>query len=108
MLIMIPFALDEVIAMGQFLVWAKCRGKPLIRTFFQGDASEAGSGDASDLMSSPAAFWADAKRGLTLPWTLAVSIPLGAFLMLTRVTLGNEGAMAHSDHVIGALVKIGR
>ena len=104
MLIMIPFALDEVIAMGQFLVWAKCRGKPLIRTFFQGDASEAGSEDASDLMSSPAAFWADAKRGLTLPWTLAVSIALGAFLMLTRVTLGNEGAMANSDHVIGALV----
>ena len=104
MLIMIPFALDEVIAMGQFLVWAKCRGKPLISTFFQGDASEAGSEDASDLMSSPAAFWADAKRGLTLPWTLAVSIALGAFLTLTRVTLGNEGAMANSDHVIGALV----
>ena len=104
MLIMIPFALDEVIAMGQFLVWAKCRGKPLIRTFFQGDAIEAGSEDASDVMSSPAAFWADAKRGLTLPWTLAVSIALGAFLMLTRVTLGNEGAMANSDHVIGALV----
>src|SRR3546814_6979321 len=40
MLIMIPFALDEVIAMGQFLVWAKCRGKPLIRTFFQGDARD--------------------------------------------------------------------
>src|SRR3546814_7593113 len=35
MLIMIPFALDEVIAMGQFLAWAKRRGKPLIRTFFQ-------------------------------------------------------------------------
>jgi len=104
MLIMIPFALDEVIAMGQFLVWAKCRGKPLIRTFFQGDAIEAGSEDASDVMSSPGAFWADAKRGLTLPWTLVVSIALGAFLMLTRVILGNEGAMANSDHVIGALV----
>ena len=43
MLIMIPFALDEVIAMGQFLAWAKRRGKPLIRTFFQGDAVEAGA-----------------------------------------------------------------
>src|SRR3546814_8332557 len=46
MLIMIPFALDEVIAMGQFLAWAKRRGKPLIRTFFQGDAIEAGAEDA--------------------------------------------------------------
>lgn len=33
MLIMIPFALDEVIAMGQFLYWAHCQGKPLIRNF---------------------------------------------------------------------------
>ena len=104
MLIMIPFALDEVIAMGQFLAWAKRRGKPLIRTFFQGDAIEAGAEDTSDAMASPAAFWAEAKRGLTLPWTLAASIALGAFLMLTRVLLGNEGAMASSDHVVGALV----
>ncbi len=104
MLIMIPFALDEVIAMGQFLSWAKRRGKPLIRTFFQGDAIEAGAEDTSDAMASPATFWADAKRGLTLPWTLAASIALGVFLMLTRVILGNEGAMANSDHVVGALV----
>ena len=104
MLIMIPFALDEVIAMGQFLAWAKRRGKPLIRTFFQGDAIESGAEDTSDAMVSPAAFWADAKRGLTLPWTLAASIALGVFLMLTRVILGNEGAMANSDHVAGALI----
>lgn len=104
MLIMIPFALDEVIAMGQFLVWAKRRGKPLIRTFFQGDAIEAGAEDASDVMASPSSFWADAKRGLTLPWTLAASIALGAFLMLTRMILGNGGAMANSDHVVGALI----
>ncbi|WP_371421482.1 NAD-dependent epimerase/dehydratase family protein [Tardiphaga sp.] len=104
MLIMIPFALDEVIAMGQFLAWAKRRGKPLIRTFFQGDAIEAGEVDASDVMASPGALWADTKRGLTLPWTLTASIVLGAFLMLTRVILGNEGEMANSDHVVGALV----
>ncbi|WP_447954265.1 vitamin K epoxide reductase family protein [Sphingopyxis chilensis] len=104
MLIMIPFALDEVIAMGQFLAWAKRRGKPLIRTFFQGDAIEAGAEDASDVMASPSTFWADANRGLTLPWTLAASIVLGVFLMLTRMILGSEGAMANSDHVVGALV----
>jgi len=104
MLIMIPFALDEVIAMGQFLAWAKRRGKPLIRTFFQGDAIEAGAEDTTDAMKSPASFWADAKRGLTLPWTLGASILLGIFLMLTRVLLGNESEMANSDHVVGALV----
>jgi len=104
MLIMIPFALDEVIAMGQFLMWAKRRGKPLIRTFFQGDAIEAGEEDTSDAMASPGTLWADARKGLMLPWTLAASIAIGVFLMLTRVLLGNEGVMANSDHVVGALV----
>jgi hypothetical protein len=103
MLIMIPFALDEVIAMGQFLYWAHCRGKPLIRTFFKGDAIEGGEVDNSDAMASPAAFWRDTARGVTLPWTLAASIAIGVFLMLTRLVFGTEGDMANSDHVVGAL-----
>jgi hypothetical protein len=104
MLIMIPFALDEVIAMGQFLLWARRQGKPLIRTFFQGDAIEAGGEDTSDAMVSPSSFWADAKKGMTLPWTLTASIVIGVLLMLTRVLFGTEGGMANSDHVVGALV----
>ena len=104
MLIMIPFALDEVIAMGQFLYWAKCRGKPLIRTFFKGDAVEGGEEDHSDALASPGAFWADTTRGITLPWTLLASMAIGLLLMLTRLLFGTEGAMANSDHVVGALV----
>lgn len=104
MLVMIPFAIDEVIAMGQFLYWAKCRGKPLIRTFFKGDAVDGGEEDHSDALASPAAFWADTTRGITLPWTLAASVAIGLFLMLTRLVLGTEGPMANSDHVVGALV----
>lgn len=103
MVIMIPFALDEVIAMGQFLHWAHCRGKPLVRTFFKGDAIDRGEEDTSDALASSAAFWADATRGVTLPWTLGVSVAIGAFLMLTRPILGSSGAMANSDHVVGAL-----
>jgi len=104
MLVMIPFALDEVIAMGQFLQWARCQGKPLIATFFHGDAVEKGEVDSSDALASPAAFWNDATRGITLPWQLAASMALGASLMLTRLTFGTIGAMANSDHVAGALV----
>ena len=103
MLIMIPFALDEVIAMGQFLYWAHCRGEPLIRTFFRGDAVDGGQEDTSDALSSLAAFWADTTHGITLPWTLAVSIGIGVLLMLTRLVFGTSGAMANSDHVLGAL-----
>jgi hypothetical protein len=45
----------------------------------------------------------DALRGVTVPWTLAVSIAIGGFLMLTRVFLAASGSMANSDHVTGAL-----
>ncbi|MDQ8757402.1 NAD-dependent epimerase/dehydratase family protein [Sphingosinicella sp. LHD-64] len=104
MLIMVPFAIDEVIAMGQFLYWARCRGKPLVRTFFKGDAVEAGAPDDTDMMASPAIWWADAIRGMTLPRTLFLTILIGLFLMLTRPIFGTTGAMANSDHVVGALL----
>lgn len=104
MLIMIPFAVDEVIAMGQYLRWSKREGKPLIRTFFKGGAAPGGDVDASDVMSSPGALWKDTVRGVTLPWTLAASVGIGALLMLTRLLLGTGGSMANSDHVVGALV----
>src|SRR3546814_12637192 len=94
---MIPFALDEVIAMGQFVYWSHCHGKPLIRTFFKGDAVDKGEEYTADALESPSAAWAEAKQGMTLPWTLAASIAVGAFLMLTRLTFGTEGAMANSD-----------
>lgn len=103
MLVMIPFALDEVIAMGQFLLWTHRQGKPLIRTFFQGDAVEGGKVDDSDGLARPRAFWADTTRGVTLPWTLAASMAIGVVLMLSRLLFGTGGSMANSDHVIGAL-----
>lgn len=103
MLIMIPFAIDEVVAMGQYLYWSWRRGRPLIRTFFKGGPVEGGREDRSDALASPAAFRDDATRGVTVPWTLALSTALGLFLMFTRLTFGTEGAMANSDHLMGAL-----
>lgn len=38
-----------------------------------------------------------------MPWTLAATIVIGAFLMLTRLVFGTSGTMANSDHIIGAL-----
>src|SRR3546814_14138721 len=55
-------------------------------------------------MASPGTFWADTTRGITLPWTFAVSVMLGGFLMFTRLIFGTTGAMANSDHLVGALV----
>lgn len=104
MLVMIPFALDEVIAMGQYLYWAHCRGKPLLQTFLRGGAVDGGEADGTDTMATPRQSWRDMTRGVTLPPTLAASVVLGAFLMFSRVLLASAGAMANGDHVVGALV----
>lgn len=104
MLVMIPFAIDEVIAMGQYLVWTRRQGRSVLRTFFRGGDVHAGAEDHSDTLAAPRTFWKDTTRGITLPWTLAASIGIGTFLMLSRVVLGTTGSMANSDHVVGALV----
>ena len=42
--------------------------------------------------------------GVTSPWTLLASLFLGVFLLTTPVTLGVEGPLYFSDHVVGCLV----
>lgn len=44
------------------------------------------------------------QGGVTLPWTLVLSVAIGVALMLTRVLLDASGTAANNDHVIGALV----
>ncbi|WP_163269926.1 SPW repeat domain-containing protein [Chelativorans alearense] len=106
MLIMIPFALDELVAMGQFQIANTRRGRPFWRSFFMGDALPGSSKDADrpgfdvpidELVRS-------ASRGITVPWTLVASSVLGAWLMFSRLVFGTEPPMADSDHLVGALV----
>jgi hypothetical protein len=47
---------------------------------------------------------AEMVNGVTVPWALAASTLLGVWLMFTRLTFGTSGAMANSDHLVGALV----
>ena len=104
MLIMIPFALDELVAMGQFLLHSHRAGKPFWRTFFQGGAMPGATeserpGFGADLRTTAAAMaW-----GVTVPWTLVASAALGVWLMFSPLTFGTEPPMADSDHLIGAL-----
>ena len=105
MAVMIPYALNEFVAMGQFLVWAHKQGKPFWRTFWTGDGMEGGSDDTSrGLAATPREQWAQATRGVTYPWTLLLSIAIGVWLTFTRVTFDSSGAMADSDHLVGLLV----
>ncbi|MCT7377431.1 SPW repeat domain-containing protein [Chelativorans salis] len=106
MLIMIPFALDELVAMGQFQLANTRRGHPFWRSFFMGDALPGSGKDTKrpgfdvpigELVRS-------AARGVTVPWTLVASSVLGAWLMFSRLVFGTEPPMADSDHLVGALI----
>ena len=105
MLIMIPYSLDELVAMGQFLAQSVRRGEPFWRTFFRGGAQPHDGRDSHADFDAPLAQSAhSAVRGVTLPWTLLSSVALGTWLMLTRLTFGADPPMADSDHLVGALI----
>lgn len=106
MLLMIPLAVDEVIAMGQFMRDSVRNGKPFWRTFWVGDTIEGGANDertphygAPLSRVAPSQCW-----GVTVPWTLAVSAVLGVWLLAAPAVLGAHGPAADSDHLVGAVV----
>ena len=104
MLIMIPFALDELVAMGQFLVWSRRAGKSLLRIFFMGGSLPGGKEDKDADLGSVRSTMTAMLPGVTLPWTLVASVILGIWLMFTRLAFGTTRPMADSDHLVGALV----
>ncbi len=105
MVIMIPYSLDELVAMGQFMLDARRKDKPFWRTFWMGGAMDGGSEDQSkEFRGNYRDMIAEMVDGVTLPWTLLASTVLGVWLMFTRLIFGSSGAMADSDHLVGALV----
>jgi hypothetical protein len=82
MVIMIPYTLDELVAMGQFLVQTHRRGQSALRAFFMGGASPGSGRDNNPDFGAPwGAMAASAARGVTAPWTLAASALLGVWLI---------------------------
>jgi nucleoside-diphosphate-sugar epimerase/uncharacterized membrane protein len=104
MLIMIPFALDELVAMGQFLVWSRRAGESLLRMFFMGGTLKGGREDKNVDLGSLRSTIDAMLQGVTLPRPLVASTVLGIWLMLTRLIFGTLPPMANSDHLVGALV----
>jgi hypothetical protein len=112
MLIMIAPAIDEVVAMGQFLAGARREGKPFWRTFWVGGTLEAyrATGPADSAATedwqrrSPAARAIAALDLKNVPLTLIVSAAIGVWLMASPAVLGVTGSLADSQHLAGALV----
>ena len=106
MLTMIPLAVDEVVAMAQFLRRARREGKPFWRTFWLGDTIEGALGDdrgpgpdARLVQRVQATAW-----GVSVPWTLALSAAVGVWTMAAPAVLGSSPAVASNATIAGALV----
>lgn len=113
-LVQIPYSLDELIATLQFLRRRARAGQSWIRVLFVGDTDDMPSQGAQGSKTTPdvpdefdrpaAAVLKDTLAGgVNVPWNLALSAAIGLLLMLSRVTLGLDGTMAHVHHVVGAL-----
>jgi hypothetical protein len=106
MLIQIPYSFDELLASLQYLRSRTQEGKSMLRALLFGGTCDGDACDRTDDFDRPARqVMRDILRGgVTFPWTLWVSIAIGAALMSTRLLFGTEGAAADSDHIVGALV----
>ena len=106
MLVMIPLTLDEVVAMGQFVLRKRREGAGLWRTFIYGDTVDGGGDDDRSPSFPPPAGRAAAASvwGVSVSWTLLASAAIGIWLMAAPAVLGSDAAAADSDHLVGALV----
>ena len=112
MLIMIAPAVDEVVAMSQFLLGARREGKPFWRTFWVGgtlDEYRHGNATESPVRSqdhtrSPVARIVSAMDLHNVSWNLLLCATLGVWLMAAPAVLGATGAAANVDHLVGALI----
>jgi nucleoside-diphosphate-sugar epimerase len=105
MLIQIPYAMDELLASGQFIRRRVQAGRSWLRVILFGDTDEGEAKPSTDEFDAkPGALLKEMwTGGVSLPWNLAACAVIGLWLMFTRVTLGAEGGMANADHLIGAL-----
>lgn len=106
MLVQIPYSVDEILATCQFLKRRRDAGQPLLRVFVFGDTDE-GPEDRTgdDFEQSPRLILKDMLTGgLSVTWSLGLSMLIGVWLMLTPFVLGIEGGMASVNHMVGALV----
>ena len=114
MLVMISPAVDEVVAMSQFLLGARREGKPFWRTFWIGGTLDAYENAGLAQPPSTATPHASERAVSTqivaaldldqVPWNLPLCAALGVWLLAAPAVLGTTGAAAASDYLAGALV----
>ena len=103
MLLMVPPALDEVIATSQFLLRTRREGGSVWHALWRGDTRAM---DEPQL-TRPRSTMGEVLHGIEVfsaPWNLLASALLGVWLMAAPSIFGWNGQAADSTHVAGALV----
>ncbi len=104
MLVMIPLAVDEVVAMIQFLVRRTRGGLGFWHAFILGYGIDGDEDDRSPAYgappseAAPAAVW-----GVTVPWGLLVAALAGVWLLAAPDLLGTPEPLGTSNHITGAV-----
>lgn len=108
MLIMLALTVDEVLATLQYLAQIRREKKPFWRTFFLGSDY---ASDVSDTRTPPfhdrvfknlcAMVW-----GVRIPWNLAITAILGAWLLFSVKYMGVGRGLYDSTEVCGALLVV--
>jgi hypothetical protein len=106
MLVMVPMALDEIVATCQFLRHKQAQGESLPKLLFKGGGLDSDEQDlrapplnAPPQQSFPAMFW-----GVNLPWNLVLATAIGCWIIAAPPFLEAEGAAANSNFLTGALI----
>ncbi len=104
MLVMIPLAVDEVVAMLQFLVGRVPEGASWWRAFILGYGIEGEADTRSPDLGGPLRRTAPASAwGVSVPIGLAAAAVAGVWLLAAPELLGTAEPLASSNHLVGAL-----
>lgn len=105
---MITFAVNEVIAVGQY-IHSECKsGRGWWDVLWSGGTPKAGTMDEKtpSLFQSPGKVFSAMGWGVTLPWNLLVTAACGVWLMTMPATMILNSNAANFDYVMGALVVV--
>ncbi|HET9216682.1 MAG TPA: vitamin K epoxide reductase family protein, partial [Terriglobia bacterium] len=103
MLLMVPPALDEVIATSQFLLRTRRDGGSVWRALWLGEGHASEEPDSMQTRSR----LVEMLHGIEVfsaPWNLLLSALVGVWLMSAPSVLGLRGPAADGTHIVGALV----
>jgi hypothetical protein len=101
----VPLAVHEAIAVGQFLIQAKSQNKNFWQIFWMGGTiEEAGNKDPERTRYSLHQRWVASVQGVTVPWTIICQFMIGVWLMMRPDILPFPGPTANCDHLLGAMI----